>query len=963
MDGATARSADLGEYRRKRNFAASSEPAGDGEDAKGKGRQRGRGDSKSSARHGTGARREASGKQALRFVVHEHHARRLHWDLRLEHDGALASWAVPNGIPQDPKHNRKAIHVEDHPLDYIDFAGTIPAGSYGAGEVSVWDSGTYECEKWREDKVIVVFAGERLRGRYALFQAGREEKEWLIHRMDPPFDPDAREMPDFVVPMLARLSTPPADEDEDWAYEVKWDGVRAIARSEPGRIHFVSRNGNDVTAAYPELRALNRALGSREAMLDGEIIAFDTNGRPSFEALAPRMHQRGESAIRRLMHSTPVTYVIFDLLWLDGHSLTDLPYSERRARLQDLDLNDEHWRTPPYHSGPGEGRALLHATRTQGLEGILAKRLDSRYVPGGRESTWLKLKHHRRQEVVICGWHEGKGARAARIGALDLGVYDEDDALRYAGQVGTGFDEAELDRLAALLAPLERDESPFTGRQPPRGIHFVAPELVCEVEFSEWTQAGQLRQASYKGLREDKPAEDVTRERIQTPAEIARGPETTAAMTKKQKSTKPKSTPVTTKSRSAKTRAKTQSKTKQKPIPTRSTAKSAAAKDSMDSSAKTKPRPNTSSASVPLSGARRVRGGIEIDVEDRTLKLTNLDKVMYPDTGFTKGEVIGYYSRVAPVLLPHLRDHPLTLKRYPDGVHEEYFYEKHCPAHRPDWVQTTAVWSERGDREVEYCTCQDLPTLVWLANLASIELHPSLSRAQSLDRPTAIAFDLDPGAPAGLLECCEVSLLIRDMLSELGLISLAKTSGSKGLQVYVPLNNDTTNSDKDRGGKNKYQDKGKSKSKDRGRDKGKSNSGKDKGGNGNGRSAKNSDDGGATYDQTKPFARAIAEALASRLPKLVTSTMTKSRRPGRVLIDWSQNDEHKTTVSVYSLRAGPSPTVSAPLDWREVEKSLNAGDPEPLQLGPDEVLKRADKRSDLFAQAVTLRQELPELGR
>jgi bifunctional non-homologous end joining protein LigD len=881
-----AGSKQLREYRRKRDFAASAEPAGDGVGAEEEVELVVGGASGKRAQRSAGARRTGRGQQALRFVVHEHHARRLHWDLRLEHDGALASWAIPNGIPLDPKHNRKAIHVEDHPLEYLDFTGTIPAGSYGAGEVSVWDSGTYECEKWRDDKVIAVFAGERLRGRYALFQAGREEKDWLIHRMDPPADPTAREMPGFVVPMLARLSTPPGADDESWAYEVKWDGVRAIARSEPGRLHLVSRNGNDVTAAYPELRALNRALGSRSAMLDGEIIAFDADGRPSFEALQPRMHQRGESAVRRLMRSTPVTYAIFDLLWLDGHSLMDLPYAERRARLEELHLNGEHWRTPPYHSGAGEGEALLDATREQGLEGVVAKRLDSRYMPDGREGAWLKLKHHRRQEAVIGGWSEGRGARAARIGALDLGVYDQTGALRYAGQVGTGFDEAELDRLAGLLSPLEQDESPFTGRQPPRDTRFVAPELVCEVEFSDWTQAGQLRQASYRGLREDKPAAEVTRERVQTPAEIARTPETAAAKTQKQKSIKAKSTSTATKSRTQKTSA-------------------------MKAGAKTKKsQPSAATAGIPFAGARRVRGGIEVDVEDRVLKLTNLDKVMYPQTGFTKGDVIGYYSGIAPVLLEHLRDHPLTLKRYPDGIEEEYFYEKQCPAHRPEWVQTVAVWSGRSDREIDYCTCQDLPTLVWLANLASIELHPSLSRAPALERPTAMAFDLDPGDPAGLIECCEVALLIRDMLTELGLASLVKTSGSKGLQIYVPLNDDTV-----------------------------------------------------TYEQTKPFSRAIAEALAGRLPKLITSSMTKSRRPGRVLIDWSQNDEHKTTVSVYSLRAGnAAPTVSAPLDWREVEKCLDKRDPAPLQLGPEEVLQRVVKRGDLFAEAVTLRQELPELG-
>jgi len=320
----------------------------------------------------------------------------------------------------------------------------------------------------------------------------------MIHRMNPSPDPTAPELPERIEPMLARLSTLPAHES-DWAFEVKWDGVRAIARSQPGRIRFLSRNGNDVTAAYPELRALSRTIGSHEAILDGEIVAFDSAGRPSFEALQPRMHQRGEAAVRRLARATPVTYVLFDLLWLDGHSLIDLPYTERRARLDALKLDGEHWRTPAFHVG--DGAALLAATREQGLEGVVAKRLDSRYAPGRRDGGWLKIKHSDRQEVVIGGWTDGKGARSAQLGALQVGVHDEHGALRYAGRVGTGFDQHELERLGGLLRALERGDSPFVGRQPPRGAHFAEPRLVCEVEFTEWTKDGLLRHPSYKGLR------------------------------------------------------------------------------------------------------------------------------------------------------------------------------------------------------------------------------------------------------------------------------------------------------------------------------------------------------------------------------------------------------------------------------------------------------------------------------
>jgi bifunctional non-homologous end joining protein LigD len=816
----TARSSSLSEYRRKRRFAATPEPGP-------------RAPSEPDGAAAAGA--AIAGAATARFVVHEHHARRLHWDLRLEHDGALASWAIPNGIPDDPKHNRKAIHVEDHPLDYLDFAGTIPAGNYGAGEVSVWDRGTYTCEKWQPEKVIVVFHGERLRGRYALFHAGASPKDWMIHRMDPPLDPAATEMPERVEPMQARLSTLPREESE-WAFEIKWDGVRAIAYSQPGRIRLQSRNGNDVTPAYPELRALGRALGSRSAILDGEIIAFDEDGRPSFEALQPRMHQRGEAAVRRLMQRTPVTYVVFDLLWLDGHSLMDLPYAQRRERLQELALDGERWRTPELQVGDGSG--LLAATGELGMEGIVGKRLDSRYTPGRRDGGWVKIKNHQRQEFVIGGWTEGKGARVEQIGALELGVHDERGELRYAGRVGTGFDETELKRLAGLLAALAQDDSPFTGSQPPRGAHFVAPLLVCEVEFSDWTRAGKVRQASYKGLRDDRDPSEVVRERLQPSDEAS----------------------------------------------------------------------STRSLTL-LGGDARGRTGVEVTVEGRTLRLTNLDKVLYPHTGFTKGDLIGYYAAIAPVLLPHLRDRPLTLKRYPDGVEGEHFYEKQCPAHRPEWVQTTAVWSGRTEREIDYCLCQDLPTLVWLGNLADLELHPSLSHADALERPSTLAFDLDPGPPAGIVQCCEVALDLRDMFAELGLRAFAKTSGLTGMQVYVPLNQHDV-----------------------------------------------------AYGQTKPFARAVADLLARRRPRLVVSHMVKAARRGKVLIDWSQNDEHKTTVAVYSPRASESPTVSTPVSWDEVASCRDAEDPALLAFAPTKVLERVREHGDLFAEVVSLRQSLPALG-
>jgi DNA ligase D-like protein (predicted ligase)/DNA ligase D-like protein (predicted 3'-phosphoesterase) len=470
----------LGEYKRKRDFRKTSEPAG----------KRGR-----------------KKKQSDRFVVHEHHARNLHWDLRLERDGVLASWAVPKGIPMDPKRNHLAVHVEDHPLEYIDFKGEIPEGEYGAGKVNIWDSGTYDVEKWRDDEVIVVFHGKRLKAKYALFQTGKgkDAKNWMIHRMDPPADPDEDPMPEQVVPMMARLADLPR-RDSDYGFEVKWDGVRAIAYCEGGRIRLESRTLRDVTRQYPELARLGRALGSRRAVLDGEIVALDEQGRPDFQRLQPRMHVTSESTIRRRVSDTPVVYMMFDVLWLEGHTTMQLPYTERRALLEGLELEGDYWRTPAHHVG--DGAAMLKASNDQGLEGVVAKRLDSRYEPGSRSGAWLKIKNKMRQEFVIGGWLPGEGGRRDTLGSIAVGFY-EDGRLRYAGNVGTGFTQKTLTELMSELRKRERPDRPFEGRQPPKQTRFVEPELVAEVEFRGWTKTRTLRQPSFKGLRDDKNARDV----------------------------------------------------------------------------------------------------------------------------------------------------------------------------------------------------------------------------------------------------------------------------------------------------------------------------------------------------------------------------------------------------------------------------------------------------------------------
>ncbi|GIT80038.1 ATP-dependent DNA ligase [Leifsonia sp. LS1] len=462
------------------------------------------------------------------FVIQEHHARRLHWDFRLQHDGVLVSWALPKGPPDDPKQNHLAVHVEDHPLEYGTFAGDIPRGEYGAGHVDIWDHGEYALEKWRDDEVIVTLTGQKDGGlggaprKFALIRTGGrdgDEKNWLIHLMkadgagaaakpgpaitDPP-----------VSPMLATLgSEKDVDDEADWAFEMKWDGIRAIAVVRGGRLRLTTRNGNDVTATYPDLAGLARLADGHDLVLDGEIVTLTPRGRPDFGLLQSRMGLTRAAEVAAAAERAPAHYFVFDLLERDGHDLRRETYDDRRSALEEAvrPPGGDPVQVPPAFAGD-----LAHAvssSRELGLEGVMAKRRDSTYVSGRRTRSWIKIKHHLAQEVVIGGWTPGTGRRAGSLGALLLGIPDG-DTLRYVGKVGTGFSDADLDRLAKLLSAHPRKTSPLADvpSTDARSAHWVRPEHVGEVEFAEWTGTGRLRQPSWRGLRPDKSPDEVVRE-------------------------------------------------------------------------------------------------------------------------------------------------------------------------------------------------------------------------------------------------------------------------------------------------------------------------------------------------------------------------------------------------------------------------------------------------------------------
>jgi bifunctional non-homologous end joining protein LigD len=810
------------------------------------------------------------------FVVQQHAARRMHWDLRLEMGGVLRSWAVPHGPATDPAEKRLAVATEDHPLEYADFEGIIPEGNYGAGAMIVWDRGQWISHTDPEEgmaagKLLFDLKGFKLRGLWTLVRTKRDPKEWLLIKKpdawattaqdDPPsagsvlsgltveelasgprrFEAIEARLGDLGAPrraldparakvMLAQLERHPFT-DPDWLFELKYDGYRLLAsrRGEAGpgdpfgrldrgtRIELRYRSGRDATATFPEVHRALSALPFPSIVLDGEIVVLDDAARPSFQLLQQRAQLSRRLDIERASVALPATYFAFDLLGLGDYDLRGVPLGRRKELLRELLPTLGPIRYADHVEERGE--AFYEEVRRLGLEGIVAKRIDSVYR-GGRSAHWIKIRAERVGDFAVVGYTLPQGGRAG-LGALHLGALADGGAgsggeLVYAGRVGSGFADSELDALRRRLEARERPTPPVTGEVPAGEEHrWVEPELVVEVAFTEVTAAGQLRHPVFRRFRDDKSVRDCARDDL----------------------------PIT-----------------EPPPPPR----------------------------------------LAPDATPERLEVSRPEKVFWPAEGYTKGDLFAYYDAIAPWLLPFLRDRPLVLDRYPDGIEGKSFYQKNAPEFAPEWIRTETIWSGDGERETEYFVCDSAEALLYVANLGAIPLHIWSSRVESLERPDWCILDLDP-KEASFTRVVRVAQAIRRLCERIELPCHPKTSGGSGLHVLIPLG------------------------------------------------------GQCTYDQSRQLAELMARLVVRELPELATVTRSLASRGDRVYIDYVQNGHGKLLVAPYSVRPYPGAKVSTPLRWSEVTRSL---DPSAFNLKtvPGRVRRQRDR---LLEPILTERPDLP----
>jgi bifunctional non-homologous end joining protein LigD len=773
------------------------------------------------------------------FVVHKHAARRLHYDLRLEMEGVLRSWAVPKGPSYDTHDKRLAVHVEDHPLEYGDFEGLIPEGNYGAGAVIVWDRGEWipiedPIEGLRKGKLLFDLKGYKLRGRWTLVKIKKSEKDWLFikerdswARTEPAPIPEESVLSGLTVEALGAGHTPAgrirteldrldvparrvdpakvefmlAEPKEEafakagWIFEPKLDGYRALATLDGGGAALKSRNGNDLTASFPDVARAVRALPVPRAVIDGELVIPDAQGVPSFQALQKRARLSRAIDVRRAAAESPAVFYAFDLLGFEDRDLRGLPLTERKRILRMV--------LPPL--GPirfvdhfeEDGKTLLEHVTGLGLEGVVGKKADAPYK-GGRTPNWVKIRVKQTADFVVVGFTAPKGNRGG-FGALQLGDLVEGQ-LVYSGRAGSGFNDKQLGEVRKVLEATARKTPPCNGPRPwPSGeklparrpipdskdTTWVEPTLVCEVQFMEWTEEGLLRQPVFLRFRDDKNPEECVRQG----SDAVGAPE--------------------------------------------------AADDP--------PPPQV--------------------VRTPEVPLSNLKKVFWPGEKYTKGDLIEYYRAMSPWLLPYLKDRPLVLTRFPDGIEGKSFYQKDAPDFTPDWIRTVPIWSEDTQRQVNYFVCDNVETLLYVANMGSIPLHIWASRADSLELPDWCIIDLDPkGAP--FTDVIQVALSLHRLCEDLELPHYVKTSGSTGLHVLIPLAQQ------------------------------------------------------CTFDQSRDLGELLARVVVGELPEISTIVRQVKGREGKVYLDYLQNRHGQLIVAPFSVRPLPGAPVSMPLTWREVNKKL-----------------------------------------
>ncbi len=952
----------LDRYRQKRDFGRTPEPAPSGSAPGG------------SAPGPAGTVEPATATApggCGRFVVHRHRASRLHYDFRLEVDGVLASWALPKGPTRDPEEKRFAARTEDHPIEYLDFEGVIPKGDYGAGDSICWDWGTFEPElTWdpgealRAGELKFRLRGEKLAGRFTLVRTASPGEPWLLiakagpeaipgwdpetsptsvrtgrtneevaARVPPATDrpapaplptldpPGSRvaDQPAFVEPMLATPGTAPFD-DEAWLFEPKWDGYRLQAIVAGGTVALRTRNGHDAGGRFPELLGRPAWLAAPEAIVDGEVVALDPEGRPDFGLLQARLGG-GFSASdlpasgpeRDVGRAAPLAFMAFDLPWCAGRSYLDVPLEERKAILR-LVLR-EHPRVRFGGHVERDGIAFFEAAAAQGLEGAMAKHRRSRYEAGRRSAAWLKLKVRPTQELIVGGYVRGQGSHRD-LGALVVGVMT-DGRLRYAGRVGSGLDSATRVRLRAAIDGLARDTPPFDdapddlARTP--GAVWAAPELVIRAEIGGWSRDGIVRQASFSQEAPEVDPASVERQ-------VAIGPEAAArALAKAGLARRPRPA-ISAVGRSPATAA----------APPTASAAPAPSVATVTAVSTVAFAPATAEELAALAGIP-ARGGTW-SIGGREVALTNLEKVLAPGSGassaspdapadapsvarrreasgapadspVTKRDLVRYLVEVGPVLLPHLAGRALNLARYPDGIAGPFFWQKDVGRGTPDWVTRWREPDPPDRRPHAYVVADGLATLAWLGNQAALEIHPWTSPIDAPSEPRWALIDIDPGERTTWDETLELARLYRRAFEHLGVTGIPKVTGKRGVQVFVPIR------------------------------------------------------AGYSFEETRAWVEQVSRAVGAAVPDLVSWEWSKGQRGGRARLDFTQNWRNRTLVAPYSPRPAAGLPVSTPITWEELD------DP---ALRPDRwtirtILPRIAERGDLFAAALGPGQELPKL--